>query len=678
MKVQIHHPLTENAKALLERRYIHKELGETEWLDVVKRVVDYIIDDEDDRWLYYQLIGNRYFVPNSPTLVNAGTAVKGLSACYVVPMGDSIESIHHAKYAFAKICQKGGGAGVSLSELRPRGSNVAGSTHAIASGPVSFFSTICYDMSKMTQSAFRDMAIMGTLRVDHPDIMEFIAAKEIEGALHNTNMSVVVPNHFMQWVEEEYKKGKTAYDFALHWDGEVCGYIPVKVLWDAIVDHAWANGEPGVLFEFAMNTGPYSETGQWLTATNPCGEQPLPPWGVCCLGSIDVSKYHKAGLTTDHWTERFNWEGFIQDVQFSVRFLDKVLDKSEWPMPEIARWVEENRPIGLGIMGLADLFLMYGVEYGGPVSIEITRKIMETLLKTAYNESARLAEELGVPKRLQEMLYPRRNVTLVSVAPTGSIATIAGCSHGIEPIFAPSVKRVDESGVYDISSEASDKFFFRSAINDDPEKVVTWKQHIDIQAAVQEFTDSGVSKTINLPNDATREDVAQAILYAWRMGCKGITVYRDGSRDKQVLNVKTKLDFEDGPVTVEERPRVLESRTVKLANGDKGNVYITVGYDKGRPIEVFVNGPSILLPDVQMRDGFSRLSSLILRAGVPIERLVKELRQIQATSLHSVPTQIAAVLEELEIGDKCPNCNANIQFLEGCRVCVMCGYSHCS
>lgn len=666
------YPLTATARQILDKRYIHTKLGEKSWEDVVERILHHVVPGEEDR--FREMLLERFFVPNSPTLVNAGTTIKGYTACFVVPFEDSLEGIAKTKYSFMKIAQKGGGCGTTLSHLRPEGFPVAGSTHSTAGGPVSFYNTICEDMKAMTQAGFREMAMMGTMSIVHPDIEKFITAKEQEGVMHLSNLSVMVPDYFMEMVTEA-EPG--TYDLALRWNDEVVGYVDATKLFDMIVYHAWLNGEPGILFEDTINNNtPYSHTGQYIYATNPCGEQPLPPYGACNLGSIDLSKFVIDKLDID-------WHGLAITIENAVEFLDNIIDISEWPIPEIEDWVLANRPIGLGVMGFADMLLALGIPYGGQKCIDLIHELGIFIHNTAYEKSIQLGVIRGIPEQCKKLPTPRRNITLLSIAPTGSIALIAGCSHSIEPIFAPVTYRQDTTGSYEDHHPLSNRSHFKSAVNGENDKVVHWQEHIDVQATWQTYVDSAVSKTINFPKGTTVEEVREAFIYAWYTKCKGITVYVDGSREQQVLRAEKSLDFPMTRVTYQaDRPRILESRTVKLSNngsGGEGNVYITIGYtDKGSPIEVFVNGPSILLPDVQMRDGFSRLSSLALRYGVPVERLVKELRQIQATSLRSVPTQIAAVLEELELGDKCPNCNANIQFLEGCRVCVMCGYSHCS
>lgn len=668
-------PLTESAKKLLEKRYIHKELGEESWEDVVYRVVRHVMGKPDFKhWdEVYDMILERYFVPNSPTLVNAGTKIGGLSACFVVPFEDSLEEIAKTKYQFMKIAQKGGGCGTTLSKIRPEGMPVAGSTHSKAGGPIKFFNTICEDMKAMTQAGFRRMAMMGTMSADHPDIEKFIIAKTEEGLMDVTNISVMATDDFMI-------RAIDGINYHLIWNNMIYGKDSMNAgeILNLIAKQAWLNGEPGLLFEDTINENtPYKYSGQYILATNPCGEQPLPSYGVCNLGSIDVSKY---------WNEKglYDFDLLGKHVELAIIFLNAVVDVAEWPTPEIADWVKRNRPVGLGIMGLADLFLQLEIPYGGPESLEWTGSILNVFQTMATKTSEELANLQGVPEACKELPSPRRNITVLSIAPTGSIAMIAGCSHGIEPIYSPAYIRYDEDGdSYEERHPLADKDYFRSAINGDPDRIVNWMQHVDVQATCQNYVDSGVSKTINFPNDATVDDIKAAMIYAWQSGCKGITVYRDGSRNYQILNDEISLDFENGRVTMGpgDRPMVLDSRTYKLKGGDSnGNVYVTVSFNDRKPWEVFYNSLSIDLKDVQMRDGFSRLSSLALRWGVPVDELVKELRQIPAQSLKSVPARIALVLEDVDSefsARLCPECGELLSIAEGCSICESCGYSEC-
>jgi ribonucleoside-diphosphate reductase alpha chain len=667
--------LDEVGQQVLEKRYLHRELGETNWSDVVDRVVNHVLEDkpiagfDSIREKIRTLILETRFVPNSPTLVNAGTAINGLSACYVVPFEDSIEGIAKTKYDYMKICQKGGGCGTTLSHIRPEGMRVGGSTHSHAAGPIKFFNTICEDMQAMTQAGFREMAMMGTMDIIHPDIEKFITAKQQEGVMHNTNISVVVDDNFMELAQEG---GEWTTVFSIHdglGDNTFMRTFDASDLLYRIAENAWANGEPGLIFHNQVKRSPYTETGQQIFATNPCGEQPLPPYGTCNLGSIDVSKFVGS-------YGAFDWYGLDDCIALAVVFLDSVIDKADWPIPEIEQWVKLNRPIGLGVMGFADALLKMEIAYGSEESLEFANHLGQCFYETAMHTSEKLGEVRGVPGACQYLEKPRRNVTVLSIAPTGSIALLAGCSHSIEPIYAPTTLREDKTGSYVITHPQAEHEYFRSAVGTDPSSIVSWKQHIDMQAVWQGWVDSGVSKTINMPNTATVDDVRSALIYAWESGCKGVTVYRDGSRETQVLS-QEKFDQAKLPVMAK-RERVLPSHTVRIDQGDERH-YVTVSYDNDSPREVFVNGQSILLPDVQMRDGFSRLSSLALRYGVPVEELVKELRQIPAQGLKSVPVTIAKALEELYIEEYCPECGSS-DYVNGggCKYCASCGYERCA
>jgi len=665
------------AEQILQKRYVHSALGEKDWSDVVERVLNHVIPQEKDK--YREILLERYFVPNSPTLVNAGSSNLSLSACYVVPFEDSLEDIAHTKYAFLKVCQKGGGCGTTLSNLRPQGMPVAGSAHSIAAGPIGFFSSICRDMEIMSETRFRHMAMMGTMSCSHPDIEKFILAKTEEGTLPTTNISVMATDEFMQAAIDG--ENWLAAFYGPH-DTSISRTFSAKRLLDLIAKQAWLNGEPGLLFETRINEDtPYKYSGQYIYATNPCGEQPLPPYGVCNLGSIDLSKYYKSYISD--LSKVIDWELLGQHIRLAVEFLDNIIDVSVWPLPEIEEWVKDNRPIGLGVMGFADLLLMMGIEYGSLESINLAEDLGEFIYEVAHKRSIELGQERNIPQACKVLPEPRRNVTIISVAPTGTISLLAGCSSGIEPIYAPTTIRTDKTGTYTLRHPYETTSYFKSAINDDPNKVVTWKEHIDIQAAWQKHCDSGISKTINFPNTATVDDIRDAFVYAWRSGCKGVAVYRDGSRQEQVLSQK-KFWPKNEPVTQEitpkERPYTLDSKTVKVTNGGEGNVYITVSYQDAAPREVFVNTANLLLHEVQARDGFARLSSLALKYGVPITELIKELRQIPAQSLKSVPLMIAKVLEELEMPQgTCPSCKVGVlEMVEGCKKCSTCGFSECN
>lgn len=515
----------EVALNILQKRYFKE--GETKWEQVVKRVVDHVLKEDEDeiKEPIYSMMLNRYFIPNSPTLVNSGTKVGGLSACFVVDFPDSIEGIYKTKLDFALIAKKGGGCGTTLSKIRPEGSNVNGSSHGYAGGPVKFFDTICHDMTAMTQAGFREMAMMGVMSVYHPDIIKFIRAKTEEGKMHTTNISVMVDDEFMRRVENDET-------YLTYFDGQFYEQLKAREVFNLIVDGAWENGEPGLLFYEKVNDSPYKYSGQEIQACNPCGEQGLPANGVCNLGSIDICKFLDEENQIDYILLDLS-------VRIITRFLDKVITVNKFPTEDIAKWAEENRPIGIGIMGLADYFLRKGIVYGSELSLKETEAILGFIYNVAEDESITLGEEKGVPLACKNLPRPRRNITLLSIAPTGTIALLAGCSSGIEPIFSEITERKDKTGIYNIIHPAYKEPYFRCAVSSNGSQEVTWEEHVEMLNASQKFVDAGVSKTINFPNTAKRQTIYNAFMYAWKLPyIKGMTVYRNGSRVKEVLSPK--------------------------------------------------------------------------------------------------------------------------------------------
>lgn len=516
-------PLDSVAENILQKRYYQR--GETSWDEVARRVTDWVIPAE--AWwkdTAHEMLLHRYFIPNSPCLVNAGKVGGGLSACFVVGFNDTIEEIYKTKYDFALIARKGGGCGTTLSNIRPENDPVAGSAHGYAGGPIKFFETICNDMKAMTQSGFREMAMMGVMYYKHPDILKFIKAKLEEGRMHTTNISVAVDKEFMELVKQD---GSYWTEFK----GVKYQQVRARDVFERIVRGAWSNGEPGLIFLDRMNDSPYKYSGQKIEATNPCGEQPLPANGVCNLGSLDLSKF-----ITDGYVD---WPKLNLAVRVSVRFLDAVIDAGTFPTPDIQIWAEKNRPVGVGVMGLADMFLLLNQVYGSDESIELTEDIMQFIEMVAINESEEMGKELGVPEACRHLPHPRRNVTVTSIAPTGTISLLAGCSNGIEPIFSEFTLRSDKTGTYKMYHPYAREPHFRCAVTGNGGTEVTWREHVLMQNAVQKYVDSGVSKTINFPNAATEDDIAQSFMYAYDLGAiKGMTVYRNGSRQVEVLSPK--------------------------------------------------------------------------------------------------------------------------------------------
>ena len=500
--------------------------GETTWKEIVDRVVNHVCSNETDDYkqLITEMMENRYFIPNSPCLVNAGKPNGGLVACFVLPFEDTIEDIYKTKFDFALIARKGGGCGTTLSHLRPENSTVGGSAHGYAGGPIKFADTISHDMKALTQAGFREMAIMFTMSVYHPDILKFIHAKTEEGKIDNANISVVVDNKFMQAVEDdEY--------YYTEFNGVKYEQLSARGVFNLIVEGAWKNGEPGLLFYDNINNSPYSSAGVYIDATNPCGEQPLPPYGSCNLGSLDISKFLDEDNTIDLWLLEIS-------VKAAVQFLDNVIDVNSFPTKEIDDTAKRFRPLGLGIMGLADYYLKRGVVYGSDKALEELGFILSFIKSIAENESIRLGEERGFPEGCKNLTNPRRNITLLSIAPTGTISLLADCNSGIEPYFSEITMRTDNTGVYELGISGELPEHFRCAVSANGATEVTWEEHIKTQATSQKFIDSGVSKTINFPNHTHRDTIAKAFTLAWQLGCKGVTVYRNGSREKEVLQPK--------------------------------------------------------------------------------------------------------------------------------------------
>lgn len=431
-------------------------------------------------------------------------------ACFVVgPTEDTLENHVDTLGDIATVGKRGGGCGFSGANIRAEGSPVAGSAHGYAYGPNAWALRVSDYLDMITQGGFRKMALMYALDASHPDLEEFIDLKrgKSERFCYNFNQSVFADNAWM----EENTNGHTSAIFS------------------KLVENAWTNGEPGLLFSDTINKyTPYITCGCKISATNPCGEQPLPPYGSCNLASINIA--HDSFFVDGN----FNFDVLNSVTRRVTRFLDDVGSKNVFPNKKFEEWYANHRPIGIGIMGFADMLLRLGIRYGSPESGDMIYDIMRTISDSSYYESEELGEERGVPDHC--IWVGRRNITTTSIAPTGSIGFLAGVSHGIEPVFSPVYQRTDERGkTYIFEHPMRHEDHFVSSVNDDKSKRPTWKEHVDIQAQAQRIVDSGVSKTINMVNGVTQEDVANAMRYAWEKGCKGITIYRDGSRNFQVL-----------------------------------------------------------------------------------------------------------------------------------------------
>ncbi|UCH69661.1 MAG: adenosylcobalamin-dependent ribonucleoside-diphosphate reductase [Candidatus Bathyarchaeota archaeon] len=560
-----------NAIVVLERRYLRKdEKGRVveSSSQMFRRVAKSMAEVEkqygkSDAEIsrceaeFYRAMTRLEFLPNSPTIMNAGTMFRQLSACFVLPVEDSIEGIFDTLKAAAIIHKTGGGTGFSFSRLRPRG-DVVRTTGGIASGAISFAKIYDTATEVMKQGGRRRGANMGILRVDHPEIMDFIVAKEKEGVLRNFNISVAIIDKFMEAVEKD-----GVFDLKNPRNGEVVKTLKARAIWNLIIMMAWKNGEPGVVFLDTINRhNPTPNIGQ-IESTNPCGEQPLLPYESCNLGSIDVSKC----VTEDG---KMDWDRLKKTVRLAVRFLDNVVDANVYTLPEIEKITKGNRKIGLGVMGFADMLIKMGIRYDTEEGVQTAEKLMRFIDDEAKKMSIELGEEKGSFPNFKGSMWQGqfktlRNATVTTIAPTGTISIIASCSQGIEPLFAIAyVREVAESlgrslvevnslfenmalkeGFY--SEELIKKLAKKTSIQDVEEVSehirklfvtahdISAEWHVRMQAAFQKYTDNAVSKTINFPNWATPDDIEKAYLLAYKLGCKGITVYRHGSRETQVL-----------------------------------------------------------------------------------------------------------------------------------------------
>ena len=563
--------LTFNAIKVLERRYLLRdETGKVRetpaqmFRRVAKTIASvekaYGYSDKEIRKFeeeYYRMMFNLEFLPNSPTLMNAGTEIGQLSACFVIPVEDSIKSIFEGVLYMALIHKSGGGTGFSFSKLRPKG-DIVKSTEGIASGPVSFMRVYDVATDVIKQGGKRRGANMGILRVDHPDIFEFITAKAREGFLTNFNLSVAATDEFMKAVEND-----EMFELVNPRTNKVVKKIKAREIWHSIVFMAWKTGDPGVIFIDEINRhNPTPHVGV-IEATNPCGEQPLLPFESCNLGSINLAKMVEDG--------KINWDKLGETVRKAVRFLDNVIDANKYPLPEIEKMTKANRKIGLGVMGFADMLIQLGIPYDSEEAVQTAEKVMKFITEEARKTSVELGEEKGSFPNFSGSVWEKkgykamRNATVTTVAPTGTISIIAGCSSGIEPLFAIAYirnvmegtqllevnpyfeQKTKEIGIYSKQlMEKVAKYGSIQKMKEIPEDLkrvfvtaldIAPEWHVKMQAAFQKYTDNAVSKTVNLPHDATIKDVENVFWLAYKLKCKGITVYRYGSKKEQVLYI---------------------------------------------------------------------------------------------------------------------------------------------
>ena len=729
--------LSGNAKTVLERRYLKKDpqgkiIESPE--KMFRRVARHIAQAEKaygnaDRVeaieeAFYDLMTEFRFLPNSPTLMNAGRRLGQLAACFVLPIEDSMEGIFTSLHNSALIHKSGGGTGFSFSRLRPKDSRV-GTTGGVASGPVSFMKIFNTATEQVKQGGTRRGANMAILRVDHPDILEFIHCKKEDGTLNNFNISVGVTAKFMQAVA-----AGTDYELIDPRDGSVTDRLKARDVYATLVEQAWDNGDPGIIFLDRLNRdNPTPEIGD-IESTNPCGEQPLLPNEACNLGSINLAKF----VIKENNSTVIDYDELKETVHLAVRFLDNTIDRSRYPLPEIDAMVKGNRKIGLGVMGFADMLYQLGIPYNSEMALETAESVMRAIQQEARAASCQLAAERGAFPNYDQSIYgkrndgPLRNATTTTIAPTGTLSIIAGCSSGIEPLFALSFVRTvmdndrlmevnphfavaaKEGGFY--SDELMNEIAARGSIHgmeSIPPEIrrtyvtahdVTPEWHIRMQAAFQKYTDNAVSKTVNLPRDATVEDVRKIYDLAYDLQCKGVTIYRDGSKENQVLSFNQKEDPQSRFLrAVKERPDTLEGFTTKMKTG-MGHLYVTVTEYENRPFEVFATIGKSGRSTAAKAEAVGRLVSLALRAGVKVADIVKQLKGIGGEYpvfqpgglVLSIPDAIARVLEKRYMtdvqsakngftqslmGEKCPECSQTISFEEGCMTCHFCGFTKC-
>ncbi|MDD1728717.1 MAG: adenosylcobalamin-dependent ribonucleoside-diphosphate reductase [Methanospirillum sp.] len=734
-------PVVDN---ILSARYLRT--GEKTFEDICRRVATALADDKSEQERFFEAMISLRFLPNSPTLMNAGTGLGQLSACFTLPVPDSIDGIFEAMKQGAIIHKTGGGTGYNFSNIRPEGSPVR-STDGVASGPVSFMRVFNAATDVIKQGGRRRGANMGILNVWHPDILDFITAKKEEGDIANFNISVMISDQFMTLVEQ--KKFESLWLTHPH-SGKS---VTVGEIWNGIVDGIWKNGEPGILFYDEINRqNPTPNLGD-IDTTNPCGEQPLLPFESCVLGSINLDACIKGEVLDEPLLE--------ETVRMAVRFLDTVVDRNIYPIPQIAEATLKTRKIGLGVMGVHDALLRIGVAYDSPEGREWCEQVMKLITETAVDESRSRAGSMGSFPSWEGSVwtdFPVRNAAMTTVAPTGTISLLAGCSSGIEPVFSFAYTRKNTVGktfviVNPVFKEALARILTRMHLTGDdlakriseviehvhktgtiqdlswlPEDFrtlfrtaldISWKDHILMQAIFQKSVHAAISKTVNMPSSASRADCEEALLMAWRLNLKGITIYRTGSRETVVLALSgegeqkeqaPELRADDGrrlperiPALNIERPKELAGKTYICQSGCC-RLYVTVNLLDGKPFEVFIRTVGIGGCDANS-SALGRAISTGLQSGVPYQKFVKQFSKVNCISAikntssegvscadvvgrcidlasknQSITTLKDWSITRTEEQRLCPECQEPLDFGEGCNqgICKHCGWSGCS
>ena len=778
-----HVEISDNARVVLEKRYLRKdddgnpiETPEEMFRRVAHAIAqaETLNGTESDAELwegkFYEVMSTLEYLPNSPTLMNAGIqqpdgeGTGTLSACFVMGLEDTMEGIMTTAKEMAMVQKFGGGTGFALSPIRPKGSSVT-TTHGKACGPVAVLRHLSSVSTLVTQGGKRDGANMAVMDVHHPDILEFIDCKRVEGEIHNFNISVGASHEFMQAVKDGTDYALRAKEDPRDPDSPVVevGRLDARQVFDKIIAGAWRNGEPGLIFlDWVNDKNPTPDLGR-MTATNPCGEQPLLPYESCNLGSINLAKFLReedGGLTVDY-------DRLKDVVRTTTRFLDNVIDTNSYSVEKIKEMTFATRKTGLGVMGFADMLARLRIAYDSEDGLELGRSIMRFIRDEADKMSEELAEERGVFPAFEGSIYdapgqPKmRNACRLTVAPTGTISMIAGCSSGIEPLFALSYHKHNilggeslmyvDQGFEEAAREGG--FYSEELMNyladggslQERDDVPEWarevfvtsadispEMHVKMQAVFQESVDAAISKTINFPNSATEDDVRRAYELSWELACKGITVYRAGSREAEVLTAgeaKDKTAAPESPVDLgvlveRERPAAIRGITERVRTAH-GNMFVTVNYDdEGRPFEVFAILGKAGSTESAALEAISRLTTMALRAGVDPNKIIEHLKGITdepvwdaGRLVRSAPDAVALVLgrhlslegtpsvedvaasegkstAQLELlaapaqengnghssvsSVRCPECSVGtLVHQEGCLRCPECGYNKC-
>ncbi len=731
--------VSENALRVLKKRYLQKdpegkvvESPEAMFQRVAENIAkaDLIYDSNADLAAtstdFFQLMSGLKFLPNSPTLMNAGRELQQLSACFVLPVGDSIKEIFETIKQTAIIHQTGGGTGFSFSGIRPKGDRVR-TTGGIASGPISFMRVFNHATEAIKQGGTRRGANMGILSVHHPDILAFIRCKEDTSEITNFNLSVAITDAFMN----AYKKNQD-YDLINPRTGTAVQSLSARAVMDEIAKQAHKTGEPGLFFIDRANEGNATPQIGMIEATNPCGEQPLLPYESCNLGSINLEKH----LSIKNGKYRIDWPALEKSIRTAVHFLDNVIDMNHYPIEKIEEITKGNRKIGLGVMGFARMLFKLKIPYNSEKGIETAKEVMGFIHRTAYDASARLASQRGVYPNWIGSLHEKqnqrvRNATLTTIAPTGTLSMIADTSGGCEPeysliwhknvmdgehlpyVLEHFIEIAEWEGFWteDLLEKITKNKGSVCGIDQVPElwqKIfvtahdIDYKSHVRMQAAFQEDSDSAVSKTINLPSTATIQEVKEAYFLAYLLGCKGITVYRDGARADQVLNAGTNKEPESEKSNeAQTLPDLIPELRIKVKT-KRGNSYVHVGFltqeeglsqilatlrEQGRVRELFLS-PSPHVKNRELLDMVCRLGSKLLRTGAPIEEVLEQLIKSNdqfgemTSDAFALVKGLTTVSSQITGGTSmklpCPECGSTpLRMQEGCFSCTRCAWSRC-